>query len=173
MDSPTVERIIVMAKNEVGVLADITAAMAEAEVNILTVNTESTGEDGPSNPDNRGQRPRARRADDGGFQGDHRRRAGHQAAGRAGRARQGGGEVQELGREYPEPAHPRPPRRVHDSGAIRQRPRESGDAGGERVDSLITGCSCPALGRGGVWRPAPPGRAGSGKPCGRLRRGGG
>ena len=46
MDSPTIERIIVMAKNEVGVLADITAAMAEAEVNILTVNTESTGETG-------------------------------------------------------------------------------------------------------------------------------
>ena len=46
MDSPTVERIIVMAKNEVGVLAEITAAMAEADVNILTVNTESTGETG-------------------------------------------------------------------------------------------------------------------------------
>ena len=46
MDSPTVERIIVMAKNEVGVLAEITAAMAEAEVNILTVNTESTGDTG-------------------------------------------------------------------------------------------------------------------------------
>ena len=46
MDSPTVERIIVMAKNEVGVLADITATMAEADVNILTVNTESTGDTG-------------------------------------------------------------------------------------------------------------------------------
>ena len=46
MDSPTVERIIVMAKNEVGVLAEITATMAEADVNILTVNTESTGDTG-------------------------------------------------------------------------------------------------------------------------------
>ena len=46
MDSPTVERIIVMAKNEVGVLADITSTMAEADVNILTVNTESTGDTG-------------------------------------------------------------------------------------------------------------------------------
>ena len=46
MDSPTVERIIVMAKNEVGVLADITATMAEADVNIVTVNTESTGDTG-------------------------------------------------------------------------------------------------------------------------------
>ena len=46
MDSPTVERIIVMGKNEVGVLADITSTMAEANVNILTVNTESTGDTG-------------------------------------------------------------------------------------------------------------------------------
>ena len=40
------ERIIVMAKNEVGVLADITAKMADASINILTVNTESTGDTG-------------------------------------------------------------------------------------------------------------------------------
>ena len=46
MGSPTIERIIVMVKNDVGVLADITAAMADANVNILTVNTESAGETG-------------------------------------------------------------------------------------------------------------------------------
>ena len=37
------DRIIVMAKSEVGVIADITAALAEADVNILTINTENTG----------------------------------------------------------------------------------------------------------------------------------
>ena len=46
MESPTTERIIVMVKNEVGVLADITAAMADANINILTVNTESAGDTG-------------------------------------------------------------------------------------------------------------------------------
>lgn len=37
-------RVIVMGKNEVGVLADITAPLASAGVNILTINTDSTGE---------------------------------------------------------------------------------------------------------------------------------
>ena len=40
------DRIIVMAKSEVGVIADITAALADARVNILTINTENTGETG-------------------------------------------------------------------------------------------------------------------------------
>ena len=40
------DRIIVMAKSEVGVIADITAALADASVNILTINTENTGETG-------------------------------------------------------------------------------------------------------------------------------
>lgn len=40
------DRIIVMAKNEVGVIADITAVLADAGVNILTINTENTGETG-------------------------------------------------------------------------------------------------------------------------------
>jgi hypothetical protein len=35
-----------MAKSEVGVIADITAALADARVNILTINTENTGETG-------------------------------------------------------------------------------------------------------------------------------
>lgn len=40
------DRIIVTAHNEVGVVADITAAMARADINILTINTESAGESG-------------------------------------------------------------------------------------------------------------------------------
>ena len=39
-------RIIVMAKSEVGVIADMTEPLARAGVNILTLNTESTGETG-------------------------------------------------------------------------------------------------------------------------------
>ena len=40
------ERIIVMARSEVGVIADIAAALAEAAINILSINTENTGETG-------------------------------------------------------------------------------------------------------------------------------
>ena len=40
------ERIIVMSKSEVGVIADITAALAGAGINILSINTENTGETG-------------------------------------------------------------------------------------------------------------------------------
>ena len=35
-----------MAKSEVGVIADMTTPLAQARVNILTLNTESTGETG-------------------------------------------------------------------------------------------------------------------------------
>ena len=40
------ERIIVMVKNEVGVIADISASLAESGINILTMDTESTGDTG-------------------------------------------------------------------------------------------------------------------------------
>ena len=40
------DRIIVTAHNEVGVVADITDAMARAHINILTINTEGVGESG-------------------------------------------------------------------------------------------------------------------------------
>lgn len=40
------DRIIVMAMSEVGVIADITAALAEGGINILSINTENTGETG-------------------------------------------------------------------------------------------------------------------------------
>ena len=40
------ERIIVMVKNEVGVIADIAASLAESGINILTMDTESTGDTG-------------------------------------------------------------------------------------------------------------------------------
>lgn len=40
------DRIIVMARSEVGVIAGITAAIADAGVNIVTINTENSGETG-------------------------------------------------------------------------------------------------------------------------------
>ena len=40
------DRIIVTARNQVGVVADITTAMARADINILTINTEGVGESG-------------------------------------------------------------------------------------------------------------------------------
>ena len=40
------ERIIIMAHNEVGVIADVTRALADAGVNIVTINTETEGHAG-------------------------------------------------------------------------------------------------------------------------------
>ena len=40
------DRIIVMVKSEVGVIADITGALARAGVNLQSINTENTGETG-------------------------------------------------------------------------------------------------------------------------------
>ena len=40
------DRIIVTAHNQVGVVADIAAAMTQADINILTINTEGGGESG-------------------------------------------------------------------------------------------------------------------------------
>lgn len=40
------DRIIVMTNSAVGAIADISAALGDAGVNILTINTENTGETG-------------------------------------------------------------------------------------------------------------------------------
>ena len=40
------DRIIVTAHNEVGLMADIADAMARADINILTINTDGVGENG-------------------------------------------------------------------------------------------------------------------------------
>ena len=41
-----VNRIIVMAKDEVGVIADITRTLADEDINLVSINTESSGEQG-------------------------------------------------------------------------------------------------------------------------------
>ena len=40
------ERIVIMARNEVGVIADIATALADAGINIESINTERAGEQG-------------------------------------------------------------------------------------------------------------------------------
>ena len=40
------ERIIIMAKDEVGVLADITRVLAEANINLESIHTQVNGEQG-------------------------------------------------------------------------------------------------------------------------------
>lgn len=40
------ERIIVMVENEVGVIADIARCLANADINMKTINTDGTGETG-------------------------------------------------------------------------------------------------------------------------------
>lgn len=40
------ERIVIMARDEVGVLADITSALAQANVNLESINTQVNGEHG-------------------------------------------------------------------------------------------------------------------------------
>ena len=42
----TTERIIIMEKNEVGVLAGITGALAEAGINVESINTQTAGDRG-------------------------------------------------------------------------------------------------------------------------------
>ncbi|MDE2939424.1 MAG: ACT domain-containing protein [Chloroflexota bacterium] len=40
------ERIVIMARDEVGVLADITAALAQANINLQSINTQVNGNQG-------------------------------------------------------------------------------------------------------------------------------
>ncbi len=40
------ERIVIMARDEIGVLADITATLAQANVNLESINTQVNGEHG-------------------------------------------------------------------------------------------------------------------------------
>ena len=41
-----INRIVIMADNEVGVIADITRALAEEDINVETINTETAGSQG-------------------------------------------------------------------------------------------------------------------------------
>ena len=43
---PQVDRIVIMAKNEVGVIADITRVLAEVGINVETLNIEPGGDQG-------------------------------------------------------------------------------------------------------------------------------
>ena len=43
---PQVDRIVIMAKNEVGVIADITRMLAEVRINVETLNIEPGGDRG-------------------------------------------------------------------------------------------------------------------------------
>ena len=46
-------RIVIVAKNEVGVLADISGALADAGINIETISAEGLETQGVITPDNR------------------------------------------------------------------------------------------------------------------------
>ena len=77
-----------MAKSEIGVIADITAALADAGVNILTINTENTGETGLVIMTTEDNDAALRALTMAGFQSSHRRRAGNPPKRRTGRAGQ-------------------------------------------------------------------------------------
>ena len=44
--SGPINRIVIMAENEVGVIADITRALAEEDINVETINAETDGSQG-------------------------------------------------------------------------------------------------------------------------------
>ena len=52
--SNSINRIVIMADNEVGVIADITSALAAEQINVESINTENCGKPGHGGSD-RGQ----------------------------------------------------------------------------------------------------------------------
>ena len=112
------ERIIITASNQVGVIADMTTVLADAGINIATIDAEGAGDTGIvilTTPENDRALDVLRSA---GFKAVNRRRARHQAARRTGRPRKSGGEAQAGGGEHTEPPHTRPPRRLYDRRPI-------------------------------------------------------
>ena len=74
------DRIVILANNQVGVIADITKILADAGINLESINTEATEEQGALILTHRQYRPRSVRAQPGWLQSSRRRGAGHPAA---------------------------------------------------------------------------------------------
>ena len=112
-------RITVIAKNEVGVIADISRALADAEINIETISAEGLDDHGTVTLTTDAQDAALRVLAECRFQGSLRRVLGTQAPRRAGGSGQSSRAVQAGRREHTEPAYPRAPSRPHNRCACR------------------------------------------------------
>ena len=130
------ERIIIIVRDEVGIIAGVARALADRGVNIESLDTERAGEQGIITLTTDDTDTALRALAGAGFPGRHRRLPGLPAPRRARRAGQGGGAVQGRGREHPEPAHPGPPGRAGGGGPQRPRPRGGQKAAGPGVPGL-------------------------------------
>ena len=83
-------RIIVMARNEVGVIADISRVLADNHINIETISAEALDDKGTITLTADDHDGRAARSDQRRVQDRHRRLAAGQSAGRARGSREGG-----------------------------------------------------------------------------------
>ena len=125
-------RIVIMAKNDVGVIADISRALAGAEVNIETINAEALGEKGVITLTTDDYDDALRALTDAGFKTVSGRLANSQAPGRARRSRKGGRRVQAGGGEHSEPPHSGAQGGLHHRSPIGRRSSQGGGAGGPR-----------------------------------------
>ena len=122
-------RIIVMAKNEVGTIADISRVLADKGLNIETISAEALGDKGVVTLTTNDCDDALRALTDAGFKTVRRRSARPETPGRAWSPRKGRREVQGRGREPAESAHRRPSGRLHHRSPGRRRPSPRGGAG--------------------------------------------
>ena len=148
-------RIVVIANNESGVIADIAGALAERNINIETISAEALGEKGAITHTTDDHDGALRALTDAGFKTVSDESLILRLQRRAGRAGQAGGQVQAGRREYSEPALSGPPKRLRHGRHIRRRSRQ----GGSRWWSRRRSCRWEEAGRNFAQqgkRPDPP-----------------
>ena len=132
------ERIIIIVRDEAGVITGVTRALADAGINIESLNTERAGEQGIitlTTHDTDDTDTALGALAGAGFWAatdDFLVLRLPDKAGQGGRAGQDGGAVQGRGREHPELSHPGPPGRQDVGGHQHPRPGGSQKAAGPR-----------------------------------------
>ena len=123
-------RITVIAKNEVGVIADITRALADAEINIETISAEGLDDHGTVTLTTDAQDAALRVLMSAGFKAVSDESLVLRLPDEPGALGQSSRAVQAGRREHTEPAYPRAPSRPHHRCACRRRSRKSRNVGG-------------------------------------------
>ena len=129
-------RIMVMAKNEVGVIADISRVLADNGINIETISTESLDDKGSISLTTDDYDGALRALTDAGFKTVTDDSLIVSLKDEPGALAKVAEKLKAGRREHSEPAHSRTPRRLHYSRNSTGRPRKGGGSSGQRVHSL-------------------------------------
>ena len=157
------KRILVVARNEVGVLADITRALADEGINIETISAEALQEKGVITLTTNAYDNALRALTNAGFKTLSDDSLVLRLADEPGALAKVAEQFKSAGVNISQPPHHRAERRPHAGSPGRRRPRQGGVPGGQGDAGLVPLATRPAAGAGPMagpprrrrWRAAP------------------